>query len=130
MRTFREMLDVGDSRERLAAMLERLDRLVADASKRMRWSGSSPYPDPDTTAILKAEQLATQLLSDYHARTLTSVESIGTLDRAAAIAELEAVLAVWKDPSVTDAAWRAARTGALEAPVPVKRGRGRPPKGS
>jgi hypothetical protein len=90
----------------------------AVAEGRQRASGFGLYNDPDMLAILKAEDMATKLLSDYHKSTMSSVESIGTLDRAQAIAELEAVLAVWKDPAVSDEQWKASRQAAQ--PVEVK----------
>jgi len=78
------------------------------------------YPDPDTHAVVKLEALAQQLLSEFHAKSLASVETIGTLNRAEAIAELEAVLAVWKDESVTDEQWLAARLGGNKEPVKAR----------
>jgi hypothetical protein len=111
-------LALTDPRDRLTAQLSELDETIKAAKARTRWIQSQPYNDPDGNTVIKCLELGAKLVNDYHARTLSSVESIGTLDRAQAIAELEAVLAVWKDPAVSDEQWKASRQAA--PPVEVK----------
>lgn len=114
--TFVQQLAMADPLSRLVATLERLEHMRARAVSRQRAWGSETYADPDTNAAVKCEELAARLMAEHWARTMASVESIGTLDRAQAIAELEAVLAAWKDPAVSDEQWRASRVGGLAAP--------------
>ena len=106
-----------DPRETLLAQLKALDAIIAAA--RGRQLNGSPHPDGLTQ--LKAEARADELIAAYRATALMGADTIATLDRAKAIAELEAVLAVWKDPSVSDEAWLAARTG--KAPAAKRAGR-------
>jgi hypothetical protein len=118
MSALAQQLAILDPRERLAQTLAELDATIERANKRSRFVQGERYTDPDGATAIKCIELASKLLADYHARTLSSVESIGTLDRAQAIAELEAVLAVWKDPAVSDEQWKASRQAAQ--PVEVK----------
>ena len=121
-----DQLAIRDPLALLTARLTQLDKLIAGAEGR-RTSNGEPYPDTVGAATLV--KIGNALVDEYRSKTLAGADSIGTLDRAQAIAELEAVLAVWKDPSVSDEAWLAARTGKAMAPSTAGRGvrKGRPP---
>jgi len=107
--SFVAQMHESDPRQRLAATLQALDDAIQRANKRSRVANGAVYQDPDGATVIKCIEMAHKLLADYHQRALSNVDSITTLDRAAAIAELEAVLAVWRDPNVSDEAWRASR---------------------
>lgn len=131
MGSLTEQLSVHDPRDRLVEQLRALDATILSAKARQRSSGREVYADPDSTAVLKALEMGAKLIADYHARALSSVESIGTLDRAQAIAELKAVLAAWEDPAVSDEQWVASRTAGLSPPEAKPRSgvvRGRKPR--
>jgi len=131
MGSLAEQLDVIDPRDRLVEQLRALDAAILAAKSRQRSSGREVYADPDSTAVLKALEMGAKLIADYHARALSSVESIGTLDRAQAIAELRAVLAAWEDPAVSDEQWVASRTAGVATPAVAPRAgvvRGRKPR--
>lgn len=116
-------LALNDPHARLVAQLTQLDALYQRAASRERCSGSYNYADPDGQTMLKALAEGRALIREYHAARASSVADIGALDRAAAIAELRAVLAVWEDPSVSDAQWLASRGIAAPAPAVVRRKR-------
>lgn len=123
MQSLVQLLAVTDPHARLVATLERLDETITAARNRVRvWSGCT-YADPDTNAVGKLEEYAQGLVREYHAARASSVADIGALDRAAAIAELRAVLAVWEDPSVSDAQWLASRGVGTPAATVVRRKR-------
>ena len=108
-----KQLDEHDPKERLRQLLQVLDRQISQCELSNR---------PDGHAIAACVALGRKLLEEYHARAGAGVETVTTLDRAQAIAELRAVLAVWEDPAISDEAWLAARTG--KAPAPASAGRG------
>lgn len=124
MRPLVDSIGLVDPLERLAATLERLDDAMTQARRRVRSSGGSGvYSDPDTLAIARLEATASKLVEDYHAQRRTHAADVTTLDRQAAIAELRAVLAVWEDPTVSDAQWLASRGVRASAPTVVRRKR-------
>ena len=114
MSSFVDQLHMADPAARLAAALERLEGMHRAAMSRRIGYGAGEHANPDTHGAAKCVEMAQALIAEYHQRCMKGVESIATLDRAAAIAELEAVLAVWKNPDISDEQWRAHR-----APTPV-----------
>ena len=122
-----DQLKLNDAHARLVAQLTQLDSLYHRASTRERCSGSYTYADPDGQTMLKALAEGRALIREYHAARASSVADIGALDRAAAIAELRAVLAVWEDyEHVSDAQWLASRGVRAPAPTVVRRKRAAP----
>lgn len=107
--TFLQQAALSDPRARLIAALERLDSHMAAAKRRRSRWGGEVGEDPDTHGIAKLEELGKEYLREYWSQTLSSVDSIATLDRQQAIAELKAVLEAWEDPNVTDGQWLASR---------------------
>jgi hypothetical protein len=108
-----------DPRERIAAQLATLDAAIAAAAARQRGCNGEYYRDPDSNAIAKLLTLGAALVAEYHAHALTSAENVEATSRGAAIAELEAVLAVWRE--VSDEAWLAARLPQASAVAATQR---------
>lgn len=131
MSSLNDQIAIADPRDRLAATLMALDETIRQARGRQRTANGERYADPDGNTVIKCLEMGAKLIADYHARALSSVESIGTLDRAQAIAELRAVLAAWEDPAVSDEQWVASRTQGLAPPEAKPRAgvvRGRKPR--
>ena len=115
MTSFVQQLALKDPTSRLIAQLERLDAMRDRALGRKRAWGQEIYADPDTNAAVKCEELAARLVAEHTSVVCAGVDTITTLDRDEAIAQLRDVLRIWEDrESVSDEQWRASR-----APAPV-----------
>jgi hypothetical protein len=112
-------LNERDPRARLVAYLQELEEARQIALQRQRVSNGERYNDPDAVAALKCTLERRKLIEEYHAQALTSVADIEARSRPAAIAELEAVLAVWRE--VSDEAWLAARLPQASAVAATQR---------
>lgn len=115
MATLRAQLQLFDPHELLIAQLEQLDAIYARAASRERCSGQYNYSDPDGQTMLKALAEGRKLVAAYHEARASSLGDIEAQTRTEAIAELEAVLAAWRE--VSDETWLAAR----RAPAQVSR---------
>ena len=98
--TFYEIVGVDDPIERDKHELERLEFTYECARQR----------DPcDGHTMVKSIELAHRLIQEAAARRGADRIASSSKTRAEAIAELEQLLAVYKDPAVTDEMWLASR---------------------